>query len=79
MDALQVTIDLAYRISVQETKKLIEENPDAYATAFMVLGLEDARKVLDSVPEIQAYLIYADEKGQNQTYASPGLQDMMEH
>lgn len=52
---------------------------DAYATAFMVLGLEDARKVLDSVPEIQAYLIYANEKGQNQTYATPGLQDMMEH
>ena len=45
----------------------------------MVLGLEDARKVLDSVPEIQAYLIYADEKGQNQTYTTPGLQDMMEH
>ena len=52
---------------------------DAYATAFMVLGLEDARKVLDSVPEIQAYLIYADEKGQNQTYTTLGLQDMMEH
>ena len=36
VDALQVTIDLAYRISVQETKKLIEENPDAYATAYVI-------------------------------------------
>lgn len=51
---------------------------DAYATAFMVLGLEEARKVLEAHPEIQAYLIYADEKGANQVYMTPGLETMTE-
>lgn len=51
---------------------------DAYATAFMVLGLEETQKVLDTHPEIQAYLIYADEKGGNQIYMTPGLETMTE-
>ena len=33
---LQRTIDLSYRISVAETENLIKENPDAYATAYVV-------------------------------------------
>lgn len=36
---------------------------DAYATAFMVLGLEKAQTVLKSHPELKAYFIYADEEG----------------
>mgnify|MGYP001086206422 CR=1 FL=1 len=51
---------------------------DAYATAFMVLGLEQAKKILQSTPDIQAYLIYADEKGKNQVYTTPALQTMMD-
>ena len=50
---------------------------DAYATAFMVMGLEQAKKILQSTPDIQAYLIYADEKGKNQVYTTPALQTMM--
>lgn len=38
---------------------------DAYATAFMVLGLEQAQAVLDRHPELRAYFIYADEQGNN--------------
>ena len=38
---------------------------DAYATAFMVLGLEEAKQVLDAHPELKAYFIYADEDGNN--------------
>jgi len=34
---------------------------DAYATSFMVLGLDGARSVLSRHPELQAYLIYTDE------------------
>ncbi len=34
---------------------------DAYATAFMVLGLEAARKVVESRPELEACLIYVQE------------------
>ncbi len=37
---------------------------DAYATAFMVLGLDGARSVLDRHPELSAYLIYTDESGE---------------
>lgn len=46
---------------------------DAYATAFMVMGLDGARRVLDRHPELMAYFIYADAKGQNQVWFSPKL------
>jgi thiamine biosynthesis lipoprotein len=46
---------------------------DAYATAFMVLGVEKARKIVEAHPELEVYFIYADEKGENRTYASPGM------
>ena len=39
---------------------------DAYATSFMVLGLDGAKAVLAKHKELKAYLIYADEKGQLQ-------------
>ena len=39
---------------------------DAYATAFMVLGVERAKEVVAANPQLRAYLIYADEKGDNQ-------------
>lgn len=37
---------------------------DAYATAFMVMGLERAQELLTRHPELSAYLIYADENGE---------------
>ena len=46
---------------------------DAYATAFMVLGLDGAQRVLDRHPELMAYLIYNDEQGQMAVWRSPGL------
>ena len=36
---------------------------DAYATAFMVMGLDEACKVLDAQKQLKAYLIYTDEQG----------------
>lgn len=33
---------------------------DAYATAFMVLGLKNSRKVIEKLPELEACLIYID-------------------
>ncbi len=52
---------------------------DAYATAFMVMGLDEAKKVLQNTPELQACLIYADEKGKNRIYVTSGLQNIMEN
>ena len=41
---------------------------DAYATAFMVMGLDSAQTVLERHPELQAYFIYADSEGNNATW-----------
>ena len=40
---------------------------DAYATAFMVMGLEEAERVADAHPDIDACFIYTDEEGKLQT------------
>lgn len=47
---------------------------DAYATAFMVMGLDRAKQVLDRHPELMAYLIY-DDHGQNRVWYSASLKD----
>ena len=48
---------------------------DAYATSFMVMGLDKARQVLERHPELMAYFIYSDDKGSNQVWFSPSLKD----
>jgi thiamine biosynthesis lipoprotein len=48
---------------------------DAFATAFMVLGLEAGIEVANKVPEIEVFFIYADEKGENQVYMSDGFKE----
>jgi len=53
---------------------------DAYATAFMVMGLERAQKILQRHPELCAYLIYTDAKGNYATWASKELeQHVLQH
>jgi thiamine biosynthesis lipoprotein len=47
---------------------------DAYATAFMVMGFEGARQVLERNPDLMAYIIY-DDKGETKVWYSPSLQD----
>lgn len=46
---------------------------DAYATAFMVMGLEKAQKLLEHHPELMAYFIYSDKDGKNKTWCSEKL------
>lgn len=48
---------------------------DAYATAFMVMGLERAKMVLERHPELMAYIIYADKNGNNQVWYSPSMEE----
>ncbi len=43
---------------------------DAFATAFMVMGLERSLELADSLPEIAVYFIYADESGVNKIHMS---------
>ncbi|HAS46204.1 MAG TPA: thiamine biosynthesis protein ApbE [Microscillaceae bacterium] len=47
---------------------------DAYATAFMVMGLEKAKKVLEAQPDLEAFLIYADAEGKLQSFTTKGAQ-----
>lgn len=46
---------------------------DAYATAFMVMGLEKAQKLLERHPELMAYFIYSDKDGKSKTWCSEKL------
>lgn len=47
---------------------------DAYATAFMVMGLEKAKAFISARSDLMAYFIYADAAGQFQVWYSPALQ-----
>lgn len=48
---------------------------DAYATSFMVMGMERAKALLERHPELMAYFIYANPDGTNGVWFSPALQD----
>jgi len=50
---------------------------DAYATAFMVMGLEKSKNFLEKNPNIGAYLIYSDESGSIKTFATPDVEKML--
>lgn len=46
---------------------------DAYATAFMVMGLEEACRFVQGHPALEAYFIYEDSTGQVRTWQSGGM------
>ncbi len=46
---------------------------DAYATAFMAMGLDKTKGFLDQHNELKAFLIYGDENGALQTYTTSNL------
>jgi thiamine biosynthesis lipoprotein len=50
---------------------------DAYATAFMVLGLERAMELTLSNDELEAYFIYSGSKGELLTKATPGIENVI--
>lgn len=51
---------------------------DAYATSFMVMGLDNARQLLEHHPELMAYLIYDDGEGDIAVWFSPSLRHKIE-
>lgn len=50
---------------------------DAYATAFMVMGLKEAERFADAHPDIDACFIYTNEKGEFQTFFTKGMEKYM--
>ena len=51
---------------------------DAYATAFMVMGLERSKSFLAGHPELLVYFIYSGSKGEMLSYSSPGFKQFIE-
>ncbi len=46
---------------------------DAYATAFMVLGVDSSLQICKSMPDMDCYLIYVDKNGKNQVVYTDGF------
>ena len=51
---------------------------DAYATSFMVMGLEKAKAILEKHPELIAYIIYNDKDNKSAVWFTPSLKDKIE-
>ncbi|MCB9359674.1 MAG: FAD:protein FMN transferase [Flavobacteriales bacterium] len=51
---------------------------DAYATAFMVLGLEKSKEIVAANPDLRVLFIYVDEKNEFQTFASQEISKFIE-
>ncbi len=48
---------------------------DAFATAFMVLGLERSIEIADNYPSLKVYFIYSGEGEENRVYLSEGFKE----
>ena len=46
---------------------------DAYATAFMIMGLDSSLQVLKQRKDLEVYFIYSDKNGNTKTYVSGGF------
>lgn len=50
---------------------------DAFATAFMVMGLEKSIIYINNQKELDVYFVYSDENGNYKTFMTPGLKEML--
>jgi thiamine biosynthesis lipoprotein len=50
---------------------------DAFATAFMVLGLEESVKISREIPGIDVYFIYSGDQGQTEVYMSENFRQLL--
>ena len=51
---------------------------DAYATAFMVVGLDSAKTILEHHPELMGYFIYENADGEMATWCTPRMNELLE-
>ena len=51
---------------------------DAYATAFMVMGLDSAVRFVQEKPDLDVYFIYTDSVGGMNVYQSEGMKRYIE-
>jgi thiamine biosynthesis lipoprotein len=50
---------------------------DAYATSFMAMGFERSVALLNNLRDIEAYLTYTDENGEDKVYITTGFKERM--
>ncbi len=50
---------------------------DAFATAFMVMGVEKSKAFLANNPDLEAHFIYTNQEGKYETWTSEGLQKLI--
>lgn len=50
---------------------------DAYATAFMAMDLEYSKEILTADPDLEGYIIYLDDSGNEKEYMTQGFQRML--
>lgn len=50
---------------------------DAWATSFMVMGLENSKAYLGTKNNLEAYFIFSGENGSLETYYSPGFKEIL--
>ncbi len=63
-------------LSVSVISELDCADVDAYATAFMAMGLKKSKLFLKKHPELTVFLIFSDDKGEIKTYASKQLMEL---
>lgn len=51
---------------------------DAFATAFMAMDLEDAKKVIGEESDLEAYIIYLDEEGNAKEFLTDGFSELLQ-
>ncbi len=50
---------------------------DAYATTFMVLGVDKSKELLKKLPGMEVYFVYSDEQGNYQVFFTDGMKKMI--
>ena len=50
---------------------------DAWATAFMVMGLEKAKQFVESRNDLEAFFIFSMEDGSIESYATQGMKELL--
>lgn len=50
---------------------------DAYATSFMVLGVEKSKELLKKLPDLEVYFVYSNPKGDYEVFFSEGMKKMI--
>lgn len=50
---------------------------DAYATSFMVLGVDKSKQLLKDLPGVEVYFVYSNQQGEYEVFFSEGMKKMI--